>query len=131
MFSTSNSKGQYKPVSITSYDSDESDQEDDFIQQEIRNQRLQLQEQDNGLEFLSESATRLGSMSLGISEELNHQNKMLNEMEDELDQATTDLNMLTRKTREMIKQAGGKKNFVVIMGMSFVVIILLLLIIYS
>jgi len=56
---------------------------------------------------------------------------MLNEMEDELDQATTDLNMLTRKTREMIKQAGGKKNFVVIMGMSFVVIILLLLIIYS
>lgn len=75
MFSTSNSKGQYKPVSITSYDSDESDQEDDFIQQEIRNQRLQLQEQDNGLEFLSESATRLGSMSLGISEELNHQNK--------------------------------------------------------
>mmetsp|Transcript_21510 Transcript_21510/g.25621 ORF Transcript_21510/g.25621 Transcript_21510/m.25621 type:complete len:132 (-) Transcript_21510:90-485(-) len=131
MFSTANSKGQYKPVSISSYDSDESDQEDDFIQQEIRNQRLQLQEQDNGLEFLSESATRLGSMSLGISEELNHQNKMLNEMEDELDQATTDLNMLTRKTRELIKQAGGKKNFVIIMGMSFVVIILLLLIIYS
>jgi len=133
MFSSSNNKGHgYKPVSVNdAYNSEESDQEDDFIQKQIRSQRLQLQQQDDGLELLSESATRLGSMSLGISEELNHQNKMLYEMEDELDQATTDLNMLTRKTREMIKQSGGKKNFLIIIGMSFVVILLLFLVIYS
>ena len=77
MFSLGNNKGhEYKPVSGSDiYDSDDSDQEDDFIQQQIRNQRLQLQQQDEGLELLSESAARLGSLSLGISEELNHQNK--------------------------------------------------------
>ena len=77
MFSLGNSKGHgYKPVAGNdAYDSEESDQEDDFIQQQIRSQRLQMQQQDEGLELLSESASRLGSLSLGISEELNHQNK--------------------------------------------------------
>ena len=53
----------------------EEEEEEDFIQQQIRGQRLQMQEQDAGLEMLGQSAQRLGQLSLGISEELGHQNK--------------------------------------------------------
>lgn len=35
----------------------------------------QLKQQDEGLDMLSKSADRLGALSLGISEELGHQNK--------------------------------------------------------
>ena len=34
-----------------------------------------LKQQDEGLDMLSKSADRLGALSLGISEELGHQNK--------------------------------------------------------
>jgi len=109
----------------------EEEEEEDFIQQQIRGQRLQMQEQDAGLEMLGQSAQRLGQLSLGISEELGHQNKMLDEMEDDLDTAATNVNFITKKTRALIKQSGGKKTFLIIISLVLVVIILLFLIVYS
>lgn len=140
MFSTSNSKNNhnYKPLSISEYDSDGStsnsnnyDPNEDFVQRQIRQQKLELQKQDHGLEQLSVSATRLGQLSLGIHEELGQQNKMLDEMENDLEKATDDLNILSRKTREFIKKSGGRRNCMIIVGMSAVVILLLFLIIYT
>ena len=78
MFSSNkNAKGNYKPVSISEgYDSDNSyDDEEDFIQRQIRQQKMEYKKQDEGLEMLSESANRLGTLSLGISEELGQQNR--------------------------------------------------------
>jgi len=57
------------------YVESESDSEDDEVQRQVKSQRKQLKEQDEGLEMLSESANRLGKLSLGISEELTQQNK--------------------------------------------------------
>ena len=67
----------YSQVSRNDYsDSDDSSFEgDDFIQSQIRQQRLQMKQQDEGLEMLSQSADRLGQLSLGIHEELGNQNK--------------------------------------------------------
>ena len=67
----------YAQVSRNDYsDSDDSSVEgDDFIQSQIRQQRLQMKQQDEGLEMLSKSADRLGQLSLGIHEELGSQNK--------------------------------------------------------
>lgn len=90
-----------------------------------------MKKQDEGLEFLSESAHRLTKMSLDIHDELGQQNKMLDEMEDDLETAATNLDMLTEKTKEMIKSAGGKRNFLLICGLTLVAIVLFLLIIYS
>lgn len=112
-------------------DSDSSDEGDDFIQKQIRSQRQQLQKQDEGLEMLSQSADRLGQLSLNIHEELGHQNKMLDEMEEDLDKATTNLHFVTRKTQELIKKSGGKRNFLLIVGLSVVVAVLVLLILYT
>ncbi len=113
------------------YNSDSDQEEDDFIQRQIRQQQLELKKQDEGLEMLSESANRLGTLSLGIHEELNTQNMMLDEMEDDLEKATGNLNIVTKKTREMIKKSGGKRNFMIIVSLSAVVVVLLFLIIYT
>ena len=56
---------------------------------------------------------------------------MLDEVEDELDRATTNLGIVTQKTQNLIKKSGGKKNFMIILVMSLVVAFLVFLIIYS
>ena len=76
----------YKPITnnggyYRNDDSDSSDDDlgtaaqDDFVSREIRQQKLMLKQQDVGLELLSESADRLAQISMGIHEELGHQNK--------------------------------------------------------
>ena len=98
MFSSNNDKGggrggrgggggsNYKPITTNGGyrddDSDSSDDDDlgnaakdDFVSREIRQQKLMLKQQDVGLELLSESADRLAQISMGIHEELGHQNK--------------------------------------------------------
>jgi len=96
-----------------------------------RRPQQQLKQQDEGLDMLSKSAERLGALSMGISEELGQQNKMLDGMEDDLDKATQRLDFVTKKTQEMIKRSGGKQNFLIIVGLIVVAFILILLILYS
>lgn len=57
--------------------------------------------------------------------------RMLDEMEDDLEAATTNLNMVTLKTKELIQKSGGKRNFIIIVMLSLVVVVLLFLILYS
>jgi len=63
-----------KPYRDYSSSDDSDDEGDDFIQQQIRTQKQQLRQQDEGLEMLSQSAKRLGELSMNISEELGEQN---------------------------------------------------------
>mmetsp|Transcript_21642 Transcript_21642/g.47198 ORF Transcript_21642/g.47198 Transcript_21642/m.47198 type:complete len:130 (+) Transcript_21642:249-638(+) len=126
-----NKKGSYGPLSLHEFSDDESDDGSDFVSQQVRNQRQQLKQQDEGLDMLSKSAERLGALSMGISEELGQQNKMLDGMEDDLDKATQRLDFVTKKTQEMIKRSGGKQNFLIIVGLIVVAFILILLILYS
>jgi hypothetical protein len=117
--------------SKVNYDSDSDQEEDDFIQRQIKHQQLQIKKQDEGLEMLSKSADRLGQLSFGIHEELNQQNKMLDEMDDELEKATSNLDYVTRRTKDLIDKSGGKRNFLFILALSGIVILLLFLIIYT
>ncbi len=87
--------------------------------------------QDAGLDALSESVMRLGEMSNNISEELGQQNKMLESMETDLDNAGEELDIVTRSTKQLIAQSGGKQTFCLIVTLSIVVLILLFLIIYG
>ena len=56
---------------------------------------------------------------------------MLNEMEDDLDTADANLNLVTAKTKQLIQQSGGKRNFAIIVVLSIVVVVLFFLILYS
>lgn len=90
----------------------------------------QIQRQDEGLEMLSQSAQRLGKMSLTIHEELDYHNRMLDDMENDLDKATDNLDLVTRKTKELVNRAGGRKNFCLILALSGVAIVLFWLVLY-
>ena len=104
---------------------------DDFVQQSVMNQQQLMKKQDEGLDFLSQSAERLGQMSLEISDELNQQNKMLDDMENDLDNTAEELDLVTRKTKEFIKISGGEKNCMVIMILSIIILVLLFFLIYG
>lgn len=121
--------GDYSQLNLDDF-SDDSDG-DDHVQRGIRANQQLMRKQDEGLDILATSVERLGQLSMGISEELGQQNKMLDSMETDLDTAGENLDLVTRKTQEFIKRAGGTKNCIVIMSLSVVALILFFLIIYT
>lgn len=55
---------------------------------------------------------------------------MLDAMETDLDTAGEELDLITRKTNELIRSAGGKKNCVLIASLSLVALVLFFLLLY-
>jgi len=93
--------------------------------------QLKMREQDANLDALGSSVSRLGEMSLNISKEIELQNRMLDSLEEETDSARDKVDILTKKTREIVKRSGGWNNFLLIAFLVFVLIILTLLVIYT
>ncbi|GMI46991.1 hypothetical protein TrCOL_g11120 [Triparma columacea] len=129
----SNSRGQNgKYRKVPTYEDDyDNDDNDDFIMDAVRSQQQMMKDQDESLDVLGQGAARLGQISLEISSELKMQNKMLDDMGEELDSAELNLAVVTKKTQELIKKSGGCGYFSAIVGLSFVVILLFFLIVYT
>mmetsp|Transcript_26329 Transcript_26329/g.39882 ORF Transcript_26329/g.39882 Transcript_26329/m.39882 type:complete len:93 (-) Transcript_26329:3651-3929(-) len=92
---------------------------------------MQMARQDEGLEMLAQSAQRLGQMSTTITQELDYQNKMLDDIDEGLDTATDNLDLVTRKTKEMVQKAGGKRNCIIIVVLTCIVLLLIWLILVT
>lgn len=92
---------------------------------------MKMREQDSNLEALGSSVLRLGDLSLNISKEIELQNRMLGTLETETDNARDKVDILTKKTKEIIKKSGGMKNFCVIVVLVAILIVLTLLVIYT
>ncbi|GKY98153.1 hypothetical protein MPSEU_000773100 [Mayamaea pseudoterrestris] len=122
----------YKQVSLDDFSDDDSLSDAETGGSDPAQRQMQtLQEQDHGLELLAQATDRLGVMSMAISEELGQQNRMLDDMDEDLETATTNMDAVTRKTKEFIDQSGGTKNFLVILCLSVVVVVLVLLLLYT
>eukprot|EP00518_Triparma_eleuthera_P014422 CAMPEP_0182468652 /NCGR_PEP_ID=MMETSP1319-20130603/15837_1 /TAXON_ID=172717 /ORGANISM="Bolidomonas pacifica, Strain RCC208" /LENGTH=125 /DNA_ID=CAMNT_0024668873 /DNA_START=105 /DNA_END=479 /DNA_ORIENTATION=+ len=119
-------EGKYRKIP-TYEDDDDFDDDDDFVMNAVRSQQHLMTQQDDSLDALGQSAARLGQISLNINEELTAQNKMIDEMGMELDDAELNLAVVTKKTQELIKKSGGCKYFSIIVCLSIVVVILFLL----
>jgi hypothetical protein len=146
MFGKTNAKGKqgdYSKISLDEFSDDDSDHADltppsrhgssnggDYPSQSVGRQQEMLRKQDQGLEMLSQSADRLGIMSLQINDEIGFQNKMLDDMEQDLDEADENLNIVTRSTKDFIERAGGTKNCIIIVVLAVVVLVLLIILIY-
>jgi len=122
--------GKYRPVSHNDFSDDDSE-DGDFVQDHIRKQQMQMARQDEGLEMLAQSAQRLGQMSTTITQELDYQNKMLDDIDEGLDTATDNLDLVTRKTKEMVQKAGGKRNCIIIVVLTCIVLLLIWLILVT
>ena len=141
-----NNNPDYRKISLDEFSDDSSDGEQDFVNRPsaarnidngnysddgMQRQQQLMQQQDQGLEMLAQSAERLGSLSMAISDELNQQNIMLDDMDRDLEEAGNNLDYVTKKTQEFIEKSGGTQNFMLILTLVVIVIVLFLLILYT
>mmetsp|Transcript_13452 Transcript_13452/g.17718 ORF Transcript_13452/g.17718 Transcript_13452/m.17718 type:complete len:128 (-) Transcript_13452:243-626(-) len=127
MFGTAAKDGAYTRLP---YD-DSSDDEDDFIKNQIRSQQKSMRRQDEHLDELGTAVDRLGHLSLKIGEEIEDQNRILTELDTDLDNTVDKLDMITRKTKELVKKSGGPKWFLAIIVLSAIFLVLLMLVLYT
>jgi len=73
----------------------------------------------------------IGDISLNISKEIELQNRMLSNLEVDMEQGQEKVNTLTQKTKELVKKAGGCRNFGIIVALTLIFLFLLLLVIYT
>jgi t-SNARE complex subunit (syntaxin) len=111
--------------------SESGDANDTFLNGQLSQLREQRREQDANLNILGESVTRLGQLSLSISEEMDSQNVMLDELGEEVSAAQETADVLTKKTAELVKLSGGPRQFCAILILSAVLFILVLLVVYT
>ncbi|CAN0103684.1 unnamed protein product, partial [Ectocarpus fasciculatus] len=91
----------------------------------------QIDEQDKHLDILEVSLKRLGNLGKGIKDELELQNKMLNELEDDVERGAVDLESVQGKLDYMVKKAGGPKYCAIITALSLILALLVFLFIYT
>ena len=92
---------------------------------------VQLKEQDGHLTALAESASRLADLSLVIGEEIEDQNRMLDEVERDMDRASEMMDVLRRKTAKLVAKSGGCAWFSVVATLGAVMVVLLFLVVYT
>ena len=104
---------------------------DDFVADHLSQQQTEMQRQDQSLNKLHGAVSRLGDMSVAISNELDEQNEMLDELDADVDKSQQAMEMITAKTKELVKQSGGCHMFLTIVMLSLVLLILVVLVLYT
>ena len=87
-------------------------------------QQLLVRKQDEDLDDISASISRIGRVGLTIGEELATQSKMLEDLEEDVDGVNARLQAAERKMREVLKKAGLRGQLCVIFFLSVVLFIL-------
>ncbi|CAN0451327.1 unnamed protein product [Ectocarpus sp. 12 AP-2014] len=103
----------------------------DWIQRQIRGHKSQMEHQDAHLSEIGQTASRLGNISLEISKELDQQNKMLENVNTDFEEAIGGLDAVTKKTQELIKKSGGMRNFLIILVLIAILAVLVVLVLYT
>ncbi|CCI49174.1 hypothetical protein ABG067_001492 [Albugo candida] len=120
-----------KPSNYARISNEPDDYGEDHAAQEKKLQQLERQKQDESLDELHSAVKRLGDVSISISTELESQNAMLDDLNEETDNASDALQQVTKKTKELIAQSGGVKNFIVIIVLTLVLVLLTYLVIMT
>ncbi|CAM9333286.1 unnamed protein product [Chrysoparadoxa australica] len=105
--------------------------EGDWMQSHLRQHQTQLAQQDEHLDEIGRGVDRLGHISLEIHRELEGQSKMLGELDEDFENAIDGLDMVTRRTQDLIRRSGGMRNFTIIAVLLLVLLLLLALVFYT
>jgi syntaxin 6 len=92
-------------------------------------QSLLLQHQDETLDELGEAVVKVGHMAETINEEIGQQNKMLSEMEEDLEHVEEELGMVMGKLAKVLKTK-DRWQLGTIICLTFIVVILFLMVLY-
>ena len=89
-----------------------------------------MKKQNSNLDVLSSAVLRLGELSLSISKEIDDQNKMIDQLDEHVENNQQASNNLIRQTKELVKKSGGCQNFVIIVVLSIILIFLFYLVLF-
>ena len=105
-------------------------QNTDFILGSQAQSSMLMQEQDETLDELGNAVTRVGEMAEQIGEEIGHQNKMLDDLDQDMTNAEEELGMVMGK---MAKFLGTKDRWQlrIIFTLCLIVVVLFLLVAYT
>ena len=100
----------------------------------VRGQRQQthqiIEQQDEALTDLGMAVDRLGDMGRGIHEELREQNQMLDQMDDDLDEAGEKMNFVMAKLAKLLKTKDGCMIWTIVI-LTFILVILIALVVWT
>ena len=89
----------------------------------------EMEMQDRNLDELSQSVGNLSKLGREINAELTEQNTMLNDLEDAMDQNLEGMSLISKKTNDLVKRAGGKRWCALITTLGIIVVVLFYLVI--
>jgi hypothetical protein len=108
--------------------SNNSQQNEAFISRQRQDQQMITQQQDDVLLELSKSAERLGQTAKTINIELQDHQRMLEELDEDIDRETEKLNFVMKRMGRLLKTSDNKQLCVII-GLVILAIVLLFLVI--
>jgi syntaxin 6 len=111
-------------------DTKSEDEETSFIANNHADSQLMMEKQDETLDELDDAVVRVGYMAENIHEELGQQNKMLGDLEDDLDNAEEQLGLVMGKLAKIMKTK-SKLQLGTIVALSAIVLVLLFLVLYT
>jgi syntaxin 6 len=111
-------------------DDDHSHNGDPFVTDSAARTSLLMQQQDETLEELDEAVVRVGHMASTIHEELGTQNKMLDEIEEDLTDAEEKLGAVMGKLAKLLKTK-DKCQLGTILALLLTVLVLFFLVLYT
>ncbi|KAK8608048.1 hypothetical protein V6N13_023484 [Hibiscus sabdariffa] len=104
---------------------------DDFIASESDRQMLLIKQQDEELDELSASVERIGGVGLTIHEELLAQEKIIDDLGNEMDSTTNRLDFVQKKVAMVLKKASAKGQCMMILFLLVLFIILFILVFFT
>lgn len=104
---------------------------DDFISSETDTQLLLIKRQDQELDELSASVERIGDVGLTIHEELIGQERILDELNLEMDSTANKLDFVQKKVAHVMKKAGAKGQIMMIAFLVILFIVLFVLVFFT
>ncbi|RYR00560.1 hypothetical protein Ahy_B07g088675 isoform B [Arachis hypogaea] len=104
---------------------------DDFIESESDRQMLLMKKQDEELDELSLSVQRIGGVGLTIHEELLAQEKIIDELGNEMDSTSNRLDFVQKKVAMVMKKASAKGQIMMILGLLALFIFLFILVFFT
>ncbi|EFJ11433.1 hypothetical protein SELMODRAFT_183263 [Selaginella moellendorffii] len=104
---------------------------DDFLSLESERQALILKDQDEDLDEISASVVRIGDVGLTIHEELSSQEKIVSDLDKDMDGTANRMELAQKRLAHVLKKAGLKGQLCLIAALVILLMILTLLVFFT
>ena len=100
----------------------------EFIENQEQQQMMIMQKQDQNLALLGDSVKQLGLMGLEMAEEIEEQNRALDELDTNVSRTQVRMEASTRKVHQLIEKSSTKGLTITIVVLVIILIVLIVII---